>query len=452
MDLRNKTYLVEGLGVTGVAAVRLLSAHGATVHVHDLKSANNLQQRLTEISGCANCSGTYGVELENLPPNLDGIVMSPGVPLDKPWIAEAKAAGIEVFGDVELMYRMLPEDAVVVGITGTNGKSTVTSLIGHILRVAGKKTFVGGNIGRAALDAFSTDEKYTHYVLELSSFQLDVIQSMHMDVAVLLNITPDHLDRYGDFNAYKQSKAAIFKNLRDGDTAVINADDPHAMTLAQGLNGTSRYFSRTTEMPKGANCSTGAITVSVDGAPEQYFLGQYQLVGAANVENMMAAILATRAMGISPQIIDRALGSFHGLPHRLEFIGEKQSVKYINDSKATNPSATVKAILGFAEPIIWLAGGSSKGLSFDELRDVVKDNVSQALLFGESAQAIADTVGDVCACRMCENLEEALAIAAEDAEPGDVVLLSPACASFDQFRNFEHRGDMFRNIVKNHIL
>ena len=451
MDVKNKTFLVEGLGVSGVAAVRLLSANGANVHIHDIKNAANLQPRLNEISGCVNCTGTYGVELESLPPQLDGIIMSPGVPMNKPWIAEAKAAGIDVFGDVELLYRMLPEDAIIIGITGTNGKSTVTSLIGHILQVAGKRTFIGGNIGRAALDVFSTDEIFTHYVLELSSFQLDLLQSMHLDVAVLLNITPDHLDRYHDFNAYMKSKSGILKNLRPGDTAVINADDPNTMTLAQGLPATVRYFSRATALPQGASCTTGAITVSINGEPEQYFLVQYQLMGAANVENMMAAILATRSLGVSPQVIDRALGSFHGLTHRLEFIGEKQAVKFINDSKATNPSAAVKALLGFAEPIIWLAGGSTKGLAYDELKDAVRGNVTQALLFGESANAIAEALGDACPCRIVENIEAAFDIAVQLAEPGDVVLLSPACASFDQFRNFEHRGDVFRNLVKQHI-
>ncbi len=447
-EFEGKKVLVEGLGRTGVSLVRILSSMGAQVVVHDPKPSSDLAEQREKISGCAGYTGLFGVELDAIPAGVELVVLSPGVPTDLAWIKNARDAGIEVIGDIELFARLLPKHIRLVAISGTNGKSTTTALIGHILRTAGYKVFVGGNIGTAALDIFAQDEDWEFAVVELSSFQLDTTSSLHAHIAVLLNITPDHMDRYPSFDAYRQSKARLFMNQTKEDFAVINQDDSNALLAAQSTPAQKRYFSAREELPRGAFLKPGAIVFRSESGEEQYMTSRYQLYGMGNMENMMAAINVARILNIEPAVLERALSSFAGLEHRLEFVGEYRTIRFFNDSKATNPEAALKSLSGFEEPVVWIAGGKNKQLDFSILKDVACKSAKAAFFFGESASAIADAVGDCIPVSVHENLEQAFAAAIADLEPGDVVLLSPACASFDQYANFEERGRHFKQLVE----
>ena len=451
MDFNGKHVLVAGLGSSGLSVIRTLGDRGAVLTVHDIKQPKELHNSLAQFENKVECTQLLGAELEHAPANLDMVVVSPGIPLDKPWIQECRQKGVPVLGDIELFFRLLPEEVPVIGISGTNGKTTVTSLLGHMLNSAGYAAFVGGNIGTPALSFYLTPKSYATAVLELSSFQLDTTETMKLDVAILMNVSPDHIDRYGTFEAYRNSKARLFMNQSDDQMMVINGDDPEALEAAKQGRGQVYRFGRDEHVGKGAFYRDGVITLKDEGETLQFFTRRSSLVGDANIDNMMAVILAARALGLSHAEIDHALSTFQGLPHRMEVVGEKHKVTFINDSKATNPHAVQKALAGMGRPVILLAGGSDKGLEYTSLRQTVAKNVRLALLFGQCAPALERDLSGCCPITRCQDMQEAFALAVKTAEPGDVVLLSPACASFDQFENYRHRGDVFRGLVQQYL-
>jgi UDP-N-acetylmuramoylalanine--D-glutamate ligase len=421
-----KHYAVYGLARSGLATAEALLASGARVTAWDAKEE-------------ARAKAPEGTELANLDEadltQFDSLVVTPGLPLNRHPIAQrAREAGVEIIGDIELFARARPElpPHKVVGITGTNGKSTTTALIHHILKTAGVPTTMGGNIGLPILAQDPLPEGGV-YVLELSSYQIDLTQSLDCDVAVLLNITPDHLDRYESFGAYAASKARLFEMQLRGewDDRVIVVEDPETKKVASDVE---------------------AIQISQDGLQAEFSdgrLGAQQdwpaLQGPHNASNAYAAIVVSRLLRIKPSKVGEALRTYPGLPHRMERIREKDGVLFVNDSKATNATATAPALAAFPS-IRWILGGQAKTDNLDECAPHFA-HVAKAYTIGEAGELFARLLGPHMPVSNCETLENALDQAAKDSQPGDTVLLSPACASFDQFKDFEQRGDRFRDLV-----
>jgi UDP-N-acetylmuramoylalanine--D-glutamate ligase len=332
----------------------------------------------------------------------------------------------------------------LVAITGTNGKSTTTTLVGEMFKTSGQRVFVGGNLGSPFIGAVSADWEWG--VIEVSSFQLEWVEEFRPRVAALLNLTEDHLDRYADFKAYCGAKERIFAAQTAEDVAILNRDDPAVWALRPRIKARIVSFGFG-EIDRGV-FATGGEIIWRDGATEErYPLGQVKLQGVHNVENMMAAVAAAKTVGIAREAIQKTLEAFSGLEHRVEFVREKDSVRYYDDSKGTNVGAVVKSLAGFTAPVILLAGGVDKGGDYGALRDGIKRKVRRLILFGAAKQIIAAALGDLTETVIVENLDAAVREAAEHARPGDVVLLSPACSSFDQFRNYAERGKAFKNLV-----
>jgi len=429
-----KHYAVLGLARSGLATVEALLASGARVTAWDDKllpgEGRGPGQREPLLSSGLDPGLRRGTEIANLNEadlrQFDSIVVTPGLPLNRHPIAQrAREANVEIIGDIELFARARAElpPHKVVGITGTNGKSTTTALVHHILQTAGVPSLMGGNIGLPILSQDPLPEGGV-YVLELSSYQIDLTQSLDCDVAVLLNITPDHLDRYESFEAYAASKARLFEMLHDG-WAVVGTDDPQSKRIADGLGlhvtriSSSEYPRRQREWAS--------------------------LQGPHNRQNAAASIAVARELGVGQPTIEVALKSFKGLPHRMERVAEKGGVLFVNDSKATNPTAAAPALAAFPA-IRWICGGQAKTDNLDECAPHF-GHVRKAYTIGEAGEMFASLLSPHMAVAECVTLDSAVKAAAGEAEPGDTVLLSPACASFDQFRDYEARGDAFRAAV-----
>jgi UDP-N-acetylmuramoylalanine--D-glutamate ligase len=433
--LANQKVLVLGLGVSGLSAANFCVARGASVLAADERSD-------AEIDGLGGLDPRVKRQLNRRFPNpgeFDLVVPSPGVPPER-----YRATARRVWGDIEIAYRAI--SAPIIAVTGTNGKSTTTRLLESMLSAAGARARAAGNLGTPALDLVG--EPLDFAVLEVSSFQLESIDSFRPTVAVVLNITPDHLDRHGRFEDYVAAKGRLLANQRNTDTAVLNFDDPVVAALAEHCRAQVLPFRRQGPASEGAFLDAGSVVLcSSDAAPVRIPIDQMRLVGTHNRENALAALAAVQAAGVDPLSAAAALASFAGLPHRCEVVRELDRVRYIDDSKATNPSAALQSLRGFSQPLIWIAGGRDKNLAFEELADAAAGRVRAAVLIGEGAGKLEDALGgrvDVC---LSPSLEDAVQKAASLAEPGDVVLLSPACASQDQFRNFEERGERFHAAV-----
>ena len=417
-----KHYAVYGLARSGLATAEALLASGARVTAWDAKEE-------------AKAKAPAGTELANLDEadlsQFDSLVVTPGLPLNRhPIAGRARDAGVEIIGDIELFARARPElpPHKVVGITGTNGKSTTTALVHHILKTAGVQTTMGGNIGLPILTQDPLPEGGV-YVLELSSYQLDLTQSLDCDVAVLLNITPDHLDRYESFEAYAASKARLFEMQSSQHALIANpqSDTAHGLAM-QHIAGKPQSY---------------PLWEDFADHPEQARWPSLQ--GPHNLENAEAARAAVEELGVPLETIIEGLRSYPGLPHRMERIREKDGVLFVNDSKATNPTATAPALAAF-ERIRWICGGQAKTDNLDECAPHF-GHVASAYTIGEAGELFARLLSPHMPVKNCGKLDEAVRQAAADAAPGDTVLLSPACASFDQFRDFEERGDQFRQLV-----
>jgi UDP-N-acetylmuramoylalanine--D-glutamate ligase len=455
MELKDKRVLVVGLGKSGVASALFLKAHGARVTVSDTKSGDELRNEIPVLldHGITVETGGHG---ERTFRGQDLIVVSPGVPVDAPFLAQARAMGEVVIGEIELAARFLP--GPIVAITGSNGKTTTTTLTGEILAAGGLPTLVGGNIGTPAISLAERATRETAIVLEVSSFQLETIQTFRPKVAVVLNVTPDHLDRHGTFEAYVDAKAHIFENQRGDDFAVLNEDDPTCVTLAARTRAQVFWFSRQKEVKQGAWVRDGNVLFR-DGASSQknlqreiMLVSEIPLKGAHNLENVLAAVCAGALMGCAPEKIRQAVRDFKAVEHRLEFVATIRGVDYYNDSKATNVDATIKALESFPANIHLILGGKDKGSDYSVLNDLLRQRVKRVYTIGAAAGKIESQIvsskGGGVEVVHAETLENALRKANAVAEAGDVVLLAPACASFDQFKNYEQRGQAFKEIVR----
>ncbi|MGA2021743.1 MAG: UDP-N-acetylmuramoyl-L-alanine--D-glutamate ligase [Candidatus Sulfotelmatobacter sp.] len=449
MELKDKRVLVVGLGKSGVASALFLKAHGARVTVSDTKSGDELRNEIPTLldHGITVETGGHG---ERTFRGQDLIVVSPGVPVDAPLLAQARALGEPVIGEIELAARFLPEP--IVAITGSNGKTTTTSLTGGILTAGGLPTLVGGNIGTPAISLAERAKAETVIVLEVSSFQLETIEAFRPKVAVVLNVTPDHLDRHRTFEAYVDAKARIFENQRGEDFAVLNEDDPTCVTMAGRTQARVFWFSRQKEVKQGAWVRDGNVLFrDGEGQREIMQVSEVPLKGAHNLENVLAAVCAGALMGCEPENIRQAVREFKAVEHRLEYVATIRGVDYYNDSKATNVDATIKALESFPANIHLILGGKDKGSDYTVLNELLRQRVKRVYTIGAAAGKIESQIvsakdGGVEVVH-AETLENALRKANAVAEAGDVVLLAPACASFDQFKNYEQRGQVFKEIV-----
>jgi UDP-N-acetylmuramoylalanine--D-glutamate ligase len=431
--------LVIGAGKSGVAAANFLAARDASVVLTDSKPDPALPYPLDE-----RVERAFGRDDESLLEHVSLIVLSPGVPPNLPILIAAAMRAIPVIGEIELAFRNL--QGTVIAVTGSNGKSTTTALIGEILKVAGRQPIVAGNIGEPLIAALDLEKPRT-YVLELSSFQLETVDTFRADVALLLNITPDHMDRYPHFDSYAAAKYRIFRNQESGDVAITNASERRSGprdTLARVWR-----FSSAQQVDEGAFLDGDELVIRVAGEERRIPRSGLRLQGTANVENALAAWLAARAAGVDDMAVQIAFGSFPGLPHRMVLVRERDGVRWINDSKGTNVDATLRSLDGFDDgTVVLILGGKDKAGEFERMREAIKTKTRAVLTIGSAADRIAEALGDSAAIVPAGDMKTAVEWASKNAKTGDTVLLSPACASFDQFRNFEHRGEVFEELVR----
>jgi UDP-N-acetylmuramoylalanine--D-glutamate ligase len=433
--IENQKVLVLGLGATGRSAANFCIARGASVLAAD-ERGEDLGGELGKLDPRVECA--LGKPFPD-PGKFDLVVPSPGVPPER-----YRDRAQRVWGDIELAYRSIA--APIIAVTGTNGKSTTVCLLEALLCAAGARARAAGNLGTPALELVG--EPLDFAVLETSSFQLETVETFRPAVAVILNITPDHLDRHADFDAYTSAKARILANQRSTDTAVLNFDDPTVAALAETASGQVFPFRTRAAVSPGAFLDAASVVLcKEDAEPIRISLDGMQLTGLHNRENVLAALAAVYAAGVDPRCASDALSSFANLPHRCELVGQIRGVRYIDDSKATNPGAAMRSLAGFSENVVWIAGGRDKNLAFDELAGTAASRVRAAVLIGESAPKLEAVLAGRMDVFKAASLEEAVQRASQLAELGDVVLLSPACASQDQFRDFNERGERFRAAV-----
>jgi len=446
MELNGKRVLVVGLGRSGVASALFLKSRGARVTVSDAKSEEQLRDQMPRLldEGIAVETGGHG---ERTFREQDLIVVSPGVPIDAEPVLQARSLGRPVIGELELAAQFLK--GPIVAITGSNGKTTTTTLTGQIFAAGGWKTLVGGNIGTPAISLVDEASADTAIVLEVSSFQLETICTFRPQVAVILNITPDHLDRHGAFSSYVDAKARIFENQRADDFAVLNRDDPVCVALAHRTRAAVACFSRKREVEWGAFAREGRIFFRHRGTEREVMpVSEIRLKGAHNLENVLAAVSAGALMGCAIPGIREAVGNFKAVEHRLEYVATIRGVDYYNDSKATNVDATIKALESFSGNIHLILGGKDKGSDYRVLAGLLRQRVKRVYTIGAAAEKIQSQVQAAVSIVPAGTLESALERAASATQPGDIVLLAPACASFDQFQNYEHRGQVFKQLVR----
>ncbi len=463
LNLKNRKVLVVGLARTGLAVARFLKNRGAQVTATDLKKKDELGSYAQEAftMGISLNLGTHEIESFT---GSDLIVLSPGVPHSITPLEAARRAGIPVIGEVELASRYINE--LIVAITGTNGKTTTTSLIGEMLKASGCSVFVGGNIGAPLIDYLNSGTHADVIVAEISSFQLDTIETFRPKVGVLLNITEDHLDRYNDFRHYVRSKARLFKNKESTDVAVLNRMDPAVCELESGIRGQKLYFNinsdtSTQTLPlqgggqgggerlDGVELQDNEMICSLPGKPPIILsLAKFRLKGEHNLENAAAASLAALVAGAGRAGIQMALDTYEGLHHRLEYVGNVNGVQYYNDSKATNVDAVKRSLEGFDSPVILIMGGRDKGGSYTFLKGPIKKRVKRLIAIGEARETILNALGGATHGEGTRTLADAVRLAHQAAAPGDVVLLSPGCSSFDMFTDYAERGEAFCKAVR----
>ncbi|HXV37930.1 MAG TPA: UDP-N-acetylmuramoyl-L-alanine--D-glutamate ligase [Myxococcota bacterium] len=430
-ELANQKVLVLGLGLTGLSAANFCSARGARVTAADERGEGELGdlERLD-----AKVERRLGRPFPD-PGDFDLVVPSPGIAPER-----YRTRARRVWGDIEIAARAL--SAPIIAVTGTNGKSTTVRLIEAMLVAAGVRARAAGNVGTPALELVG--EPLDFAVLEVSSFQLESVEAFRPSIAVILNITPDHLDRHHGFDAYVAAKGRLLANQRETDTAVLHLDDPNVAALAARTRARVFPFRTSGPVEPGAYLDAGAVILAERGAPRLRIpLDAMRLAGAHNRENALAALAAVHVAGVDAMRAASALASFEALPHRSELVAEIRGVRYVNDSKATNPGAAIRSLAGYSEPVIWIAGGRDKHLDFAELADAAQRRVRAAVLIGEAAKKLAGALAGRVETSTSASLEEAVARAAQIARAGEVVLLAPACASQDQFRDFQQRGERF---------
>ncbi|MBI2711662.1 MAG: UDP-N-acetylmuramoyl-L-alanine--D-glutamate ligase [Bdellovibrio sp.] len=453
---KGKRVLIVGFGISGVAAAKYLVKQGAKVTVTDQKQKNELSEH---VDACVDLKLEYELGKHN-PKTFETaelIVVSPGVPLNIKPLEEARAKSIPITSEVELAVAAIKEP--IVAVTGTNGKTTTTKVIGEMFQADGKKAFVGGNIGKPLLDYVLDDQKADVVVAELSSFQLELLDKLTPAVAVFTNIEEDHLDRYGDMQTYIQAKKRLLKACNRNSFVVLNYDNANVAAFEQENQGKLIWFTKKNPISVAGNfaeefCGTywdagkKAAVSKVTGREEVYDLSKFRLFGEHNKENLLAAMSAARAMGVSQKAIQTVIENFKGVPHRLEFIRRKDGVYFFNDSKGTNVMSVQRSLAAFnSNPIILIAGGKDKGSDFAPLVDLVKKKCKILILLGEAKEKINRAIGDYAETYLVGTFEEAVLLGYQKSRSGDIILLSPGCASYDMFRNFEERGDYFKKLV-----
>ena len=448
MELKGKKVLVVGLGKSGLAAALFLRRRGALVTVSDIRSADQLAKEIPALieAGIMVEAGGHGLLTFR---RQDLIVVSPGVPIDTPELVQARQLGLPVIGELELAARFLKGQTLAV--TGSNGKTTTTTLLGEIIDASGLPTLVGGNIGVPVISLIeqSTDEGWT--VLEVSSFQLETTVDFHPEIAVILNITPDHLDRHGSFENYARAKERIFARQTAEDYLVLNADNSRAADAASRAAAKVYWFSIEHPVTQGAFLEQGFVVyrAAENEATEKIIPARaIPLKGTHNVENVLAAVCAARLVGVPADLIGRAIENFRAVEHRLEYVTTRNRVEFYNDSKATNVDATAKAVSAFSGGIHLILGGKDKGSDYTQLSELLRERVSAVYTIGSAAAKIESHLRGVVSIHSCETLDKAVHVAAAAARPGEIVLLAPACSSFDQFENYEQRGQVFKKLVK----
>lgn len=445
--LHDRRVLVVGLGRSGIAAAKLCLAKGANVTVTDNRDAETLAAALAQLP--AGLNRFLGGHPQQIFDDTEMIVVSPGVPPLKP-LLEAKARGIPVIGEVELSTRFV--SAPIVAITGTNGKSTTTSLVGEMLQASGKSVFIGGNLGQPLAEVVGQPKTEADgcIVLELSSFQLETVACLRAHIAMLLNLSEDHLDRYDSYDDYLAAKGRIFERQNEADYTVVNGASSQSACreLVAGSCATQLHFAlQNDDGQTAAYCKGEQLQIKLpEGRVETY--PPPRLAGRHNVENALAALLAARLMGATQEACRETLLNFSGLNHRMEWVGEVDGVEYYNDSKATNVGSVVGSLSGFPRKVVLIAGGKDKGGDYAPLLPVVEENCVAVVLIGAATDLIANALGDVVPIHRATSMAHAVEISAEISRIGEAVVLSPACSSFDMFNNFAHRGDVFRAAVE----
>lgn len=448
MELKGKKVLVVGAGKSGVAVAGFLAAKGSFVVLADTRERENFGSQLDKLAGAGVelALGGYPDEVGN---RFDMVIMSPGVPLTIPPVSGAREAGIPVIGELELAYRFA--GSPIIAVTGTNGKTTTTTLVGDIFRDAGFRVLVAGNIGLPLVEEVESYGPEDVIVAEVSSFQLETVDLFRPKVGLILNLTPDHLDRHGDMEGYARAKGRISMNQQKGDFLVLNYDDPNVREMKGKGKGDIIFFSRRNILEEGVFVRDNAITVSRGGKTTRVIdAGELKIPGRHNLENALAATAAGFVAGVPGESIAGTLGRFAGVSHRLEFVAEVDGVRYINDSKGTNPDASIKAVEAYPGPLVIIAGGKNKGNDFTGFTSVAAPKTRAMVVLGQCADEMARSAqkAGIKDILRAESLRDAVLLARSAARPGDLVLLSPACASWDMFNNFEERGDLFKKIVR----
>lgn len=444
MDIRNKHILVVGLARTGVSVARFLASRGAVVTVTDMRGSEQLSEQKAALAGLP-VAWEMGRHDEASFIGSDLIVVSPGVPMDLPQLVAAAAAGRRIISEIELAARFI--SAPLVAITGTNGKTTTTTLAGEIFRAGGFETYVGGNIGEPLIDLPASNQVVDRVVAEISSFQLEWIENFRPKVAALLNISEDHLDRYGSYREYIDAKLQIFRNQTADDFAVVNHDDELVRQHTGGLTARLFPFSRKTVLDEGIFHRDDTIIYRNRGEELLFPTAGFRLTGVHNIENIMAALACTLLLGCPPEAALAAVNAFEPLHHRMEFVRKFKGVSYYEDSKATNVGSVLKALESFRN-ITLIAGGKDKGGSYAPLVPLVQERVSHLILIGEAADRMQIELGSLTDTHRAATLEEAVWTASQITTSGGTVLMSPACSSFDMFRDYEDRARQFIQAVK----
>jgi len=430
-------YTILGLARSGIAAAYKLKELGYSPFLSESKPASKIENyQQLEQDFCCEFGGHSTAALD-----CEIMIVSPGIP-DIPLLQTAKEQGIELISEIELGFRLKASDSKIIAVTGSNGKSTTVSLINYIFQQAGFNTILAGNIGQAFTSFPIQKPGIDFIILELSSFQLELIQSFRPDLAILLNITPDHLDRYQSFAHYAQTKFKIFQNQAAPDLAIINLDDPEVTSRANHIAASKATFS----LCRAADIFADADNIILKN--EKYALDQLSLRGPHNVANSLAAILAADYFAIPPATIRASLSTFSALPHRLEFVQTIDKIDFVNDSKATNTDSVKYALQSFSQPLRLIMGGRGKGEDYSVLKPFLAQHVSKIYLIGEAAEEMAEAFSDICPIQKCSDLANAVKAAFQQAEARETVLLSPACTSYDMYKNFELRGEDFKQIVR----
>jgi len=446
LELAGKRVLVVGIGKSGLAAAHFLKERGARVTVSDARPATLIAELSSLLDeGFIVEAGSHGLLTFR---RQDLIVVSPGVPMSTPELMTVRAIGAHIIGELELGAQFLRGE--IVAITGSNGKTTTTALMGEILKTSGRPTLVGGNIGRPVTEMVAESTAETWSVQEVSSFQLETIETFRPRIAVVLNITPDHLDRHGTFEAYAAAKTRITENQTGEDYLVLNGEDKNTQMVAAHSKAQIFWFSARRRIKQGAFVHGESIFFAANESaqPEPVMpVAEIGLAGRHNVENVLAAVCAARLAGVPSEVIRKAVAAFRAVEHRLEFVRELDGVRYFNDSKATNVDATAKAIEAFPGGIHLILGGKDKDSDYTVLTPLLRERVETVITIGSAAEKIERQLAGVLKIERAETMDRAVALARANAAAGDTVLLAPACASFDQFENYEHRGRVFKELV-----